>query len=159
MDKLSVNSIESNSGVFIGTVIHADGWSSHSKTNAGFGNLSGAELSHCVGIVIDNDVIDTMIDDADQFLIQHAGRPAEGIHAGTGISLADINVNGMATNAALAVGEVEQTGWSSHSKRNAGVGGSKGINIARHGKSYVFDGDVVDAPIKHNNGGSYGQGR
>lgn len=149
LDKLSVNSIESNSGVFIGTVIHADGWSSHSKSNAGFGSLSGVELSHCVGIVIDNDVIDTLIDDADQFLIHHGGCPAEGVHAGTGISLADINVNGMAANAAVAVGEVEQTGWSSHSKRNAGVGGSKGINITRDGKSYVFDGDIIDAPIKN----------
>ncbi|TCP21951.1 hypothetical protein EV207_13838 [Scopulibacillus darangshiensis] len=65
-DKLSAGSLAASSGIFNGKNIQF-GWSAHSKTNNGFGTLSGNHnnFHDNYNIVFDNDQIDTPIDDRD----------------------------------------------------------------------------------------------
>lgn len=65
-DKLSAGTVSSSSGIFNGKNIQF-GWSSHSKTNNGFGTLGGNHnnFHDNVNVVFDNDQIDTPIDDRD----------------------------------------------------------------------------------------------
>lgn len=65
-DKLSVGTVSSSSGVFNGKNIQF-GWSSHSKTNTGFGTLGGSSnrVNRNINVVFDNDQVDTPIDDRD----------------------------------------------------------------------------------------------
>lgn len=65
-DKLSAGTVSSSSGIFNGKNIQF-GWSSHSKTNNGFGTLGGNsnEMHNNLNIVFDNDQLDTPIDDRD----------------------------------------------------------------------------------------------
>lgn len=65
-DTISVGSIASASGVFNGTNSQF-GWSTHSKTNSGFGTVSGNKclIYRNFSMVYDPDIIDTPIDDRD----------------------------------------------------------------------------------------------
>lgn len=58
-----------------------------------------------------------------------------------------INMNGQDTNSTVSVGEVLQSGWSSHSKQNAGQVSGTGINNTINFFSSIIDNDFVDAPI------------
>ncbi|MEF3304956.1 hypothetical protein [Paenibacillus sp. GYB003] len=67
-DRIVVNSIGPNSGIFVGTNLQY-GWSSHSKTNASMSEMGdNSEVSRNVNVIYDNDAIDTPIDDRDVFL-------------------------------------------------------------------------------------------
>lgn len=68
-DKIVVNTIEVNSGIFVGTNLQYS-WSSHNKVNASFAAVSGErnEVARNVNIIYDNDMIDTPIDDRDVIL-------------------------------------------------------------------------------------------
>ncbi|GAA3405903.1 hypothetical protein ACFFNY_26125 [Paenibacillus hodogayensis] len=68
-DRIVVNAMETNSGIFVGTNLQY-GWSSHSKTNASFSGISGEghQVTRNVNVIYDNDLIDTPIDDRDVFL-------------------------------------------------------------------------------------------
>lgn len=145
---LNVNAVETNSGIFIGSHNAAHGWSSHHKTNSGFGSTTNATTTQCVSIVFDNDVVDAPINDADQFAV---GVPLPAGPSAGAVSFHDINTNAIHTNSTISVGEVEQTGWSSHQKANSGVRGQKGINLTRGDFSAIIDNDVIDSPILDEN--------
>lgn len=67
-DRIVVNTIGPNSGIFVGTNLQY-GWSSHNKTNASFSGLGDhSEVSRNVNVIYDNDMIDTPIDDRDVIL-------------------------------------------------------------------------------------------
>lgn len=61
-NSILVNSIDTNSGIFVGTNTQ-DNWSSNSNNKAGFGDIlgSGNIVSRGVNIFMDNDMIDTPI--------------------------------------------------------------------------------------------------
>ncbi|MBM7646793.1 hypothetical protein JOD45_003027 [Scopulibacillus daqui] len=63
---LSVGSMSASSGVFNGTN-RQFGWSSHSKANSGLGSIGGEkhEIVRNINMVMDNDHLDTPIDDRD----------------------------------------------------------------------------------------------
>jgi hypothetical protein len=65
-DRIMVNAMETNSGIFVGTNTQY-GWSSHSKTNASLMGISGDgnDIGSNLNIIYDNDGIDTPIDDRD----------------------------------------------------------------------------------------------
>lgn len=65
-DTLKVGTVSSSSGIFNGKNIQF-GWSSHSKSNTGFGSLSGHDnkVNKNTNVVFDNDQLDTPIDDRD----------------------------------------------------------------------------------------------
>ncbi len=65
-DRIMVNALATNSGVFVGTNTQY-GWSSHSKTNASLMGISGDgnRIYENVNVIYDNDGIDTPIDDRD----------------------------------------------------------------------------------------------
>ncbi|MDF2721249.1 MAG: hypothetical protein K0Q59_924 [Paenibacillus sp.] len=68
-DRIIVNAMETNSGIFVGTNLQY-GWSSHSKTNAVFSGISGEgnEVNRNINVIYDDDLIDTPIDDRDVIL-------------------------------------------------------------------------------------------
>lgn len=68
-DRIVVNTMETNSGIFVGTNLQY-GWSSHSKSNAAFSGISGNdnEVTRNVNVIYDDDMIDTPIDDRDIIL-------------------------------------------------------------------------------------------
>lgn len=65
-DTLKVGTVSSSSGIFNGKNIQF-GWSSHSKSNTGFGSLGGSDnkVNKNTNVVFDNDQLDTPIDDRD----------------------------------------------------------------------------------------------
>lgn len=146
LNKLTVNSVESNSGIFIGATNLCYGWSSHSKSNNGFGSFSDSTVTKSFCVIYDNDSIDTPIVDSKKFLmIKPKEEPKTDIH------FTDINVNGMETNAAISLGDVDQAGWSSHSKNNVGEGSSTGVNTSINNQIKIVDNDLIDVPITHQN--------
>lgn len=144
-DKLMVNSIDAASAIFFGGTNVANGWSSHSKSNNGFGQSSQSHHTS-LSVIYDQDVIDAPIDDRDHFIIANEKNRA----TSSQISLEDIQVNALEANSSISIGEVSQEGWSSHFKTNSGQGSHKGVNISEGGQSTIVDNDVVDAPIKSN---------
>jgi len=64
IENLQAGSISNTSGIFSGKNIQI-GWSSHGKANSGFGTLGGhhQKVTHNTNVVINNDQIDTPIDD------------------------------------------------------------------------------------------------
>lgn len=61
-NSILVNSIDTNSGIFVGTNSQ-DNWDSNSNNKSGFGNVLGTGniVSRGVNIFMDNDLIDTPI--------------------------------------------------------------------------------------------------
>ncbi|MFC5451069.1 hypothetical protein [Paenibacillus aestuarii] len=143
---LNINSISSSSGVFVSSVNYSIGWSSHSKTNNGLGKFANTSVINCIGTVHDNDVIDSPIDDSDQFTI-HTGNQDKPTN--TVINFSEINVNALTNNSTISVGDIEQTGWSSHSKTNVGEGENQGINVSKGISAVIQDNDSIDAPIRN----------
>lgn len=147
VNNLNVNSIEANSGIFIGATNLSYGWSSHSKSNSGFGSFSNATVTKSYSVIYDNDSIDSPIVDSKKiFVVKPKDSPSQ-----TDINLAEINVNGMETNAAVSVGDIDQAGWSSHSKSNTGEGRNKGINTSAYNTTEIIDNDNFDTPIQSTN--------
>jgi hypothetical protein len=68
-DRIMVNAMETNSGIFVGTNSQY-GWSSHNKTNASVMGVSGDNntIRGNLNVIYDNDLIDTSIDDRDVFI-------------------------------------------------------------------------------------------
>jgi len=67
------------------------------------------------------------------------------------IGFGAINVNALNRNSSISVGEINQPGWSSHSKNNLGAGLLQGFNMVNQ-ISTILDNDVVDAPINDQDG-------
>lgn len=141
---LLVNAIDTNSGIFFGNKNIANGWSSHSKSNNGFGDASNSTI-RSINLIMDNDLIDSPIDDRDVFITNHQHN-AETV---TSVDLHDMQINALDTNSTVSMGEIEQTGWSSHAKANSGGGRHKGVNISRD-FTIIHDEDYIDVPIQDN---------
>lgn len=65
-DKIFVNAMETNSGVFVGTN-NQYCWNAHSKTNASISSISGDSnaFEYNYNVIFDDDAVDTPIDDRD----------------------------------------------------------------------------------------------
>ena len=144
-NKLFVNSVEDSSGIFIGTN-QAIGWSAYSKTNQGFGSLTGSTLVNSMSIVQDPDMIDMPVEDVRNIALQEAG----GSLQQCAIDFHSINANTVFNGSAIDLGENYQLGWRTSRKVNYGVGKYLGANRARQVATIIFDDDVVDAPMQHN---------
>lgn len=68
-DKIMVNAMNINCGVFVGTNTQY-GWNSHNKFNASIARVTGDgnEFCHNVNVIYDNDGMDMTIDDRDTML-------------------------------------------------------------------------------------------
>lgn len=139
---ITVNSIDTSSGIFVG-INNVNNWSSLRKSNYGFGTVSNSFVSENFGLVIDNDLIDTPIEN-------HAVTYMNGSQEVNDIDVKEINVNSLDTNAAVSVGENLLNGWSAHGKRNEATGRSAGISQHKENTNIVIDNDVVDCPINDN---------
>lgn len=66
-EEFEIGTISNSSGVFNSQTNIQFGWSSHSKSNTGFGSLGGQgnKVEQNTNIVFDNDLVDTPIDDRD----------------------------------------------------------------------------------------------
>ena len=67
LNNIMVNAIQNASGIFVGTN-QQSGWSSHHKTNQGFGAVTGARniFEQLTPVIYDNDQVDTPIHTQDQ---------------------------------------------------------------------------------------------
>lgn len=67
-EQINVNGMTNAAGIFIGTNLQT-GWSSHGKSNSGFGTIMGKRnlVNQNMNIVDDRDLLDTPIDDRDRF--------------------------------------------------------------------------------------------
>ena len=74
---IQVQTMSNCSGIFISNINVMYGWSSHSKSNQGFGSIGASNLVRDnINIVYDPDYIDTPIDDRDTYaIIQNSNVP------------------------------------------------------------------------------------
>lgn len=146
LNKININSIITNSGVFIGNN-QASGWTLQTKVNNGFGGGGGTIIGN-TNIVIDNDVIDAPVDDRDLIITNQSQTNKEQTDSQiTLIHFNEVNVNALNRNCSIAIGENDQTNWTSHNKNNYGNGILSGKNLAGRNLNIIRDDDVIDAPI------------
>ncbi|MDQ0188825.1 hypothetical protein JI721_12500 [Alicyclobacillus cycloheptanicus] len=142
-----VGTIAENSGVYIADRNVVFGISSHSKSNNGFGRVDSHNLLYRnVNIVYDSDLIDTPIDDRDVKIYQNQ-TSASGSRE-THVGFDSVNVATITNNSGIYVGDMKITGFDAHSKTNNGLGAISGNrNGEMKNLNYVYDSDVIDAPI------------
>lgn len=141
LNQISINSIETASGVFIG-MNHANNWSSYRKNNYGFGSVINSSVSHNISYVIDNDTVDTPIYNCPTVITnRNPGRIENKIELG------EININELDNNSAVVAGENDLNAWSSHGKQNGGQGRFNGSVQNDHNITQIIDNDVVDCQI------------
>ncbi|OCA85897.1 hypothetical protein A8F94_13680 [Bacillus sp. FJAT-27225] len=141
VDRIDVNSIDTASGIFVG-VNYANNWSSHRKTNYGFGSISNSRVTGNSSFLNDNDLVDTPINSNAVTIMER--QPESSLNH---VDVVGINVNVLDTCAALAVGENDLNGWSSHSKRNNGQGRMIGNIKNERNATYISDQDILDSQI------------
>jgi len=141
LNQVSVNTIDTSSGIFIGTNF-AHNWSSHRKNNYGFGTASNSIVTQNSSYVVDNDFVDTPIDNCPEIIIERVND-----NHGNEINVTEININVLDSGAAVSVGENDLNGWSAHSKRNAGQGRFAGAIQNMMNSSVILDNDIIDTPI------------
>ncbi len=143
---ISVNSIQRNCGIFMGEKNNAVGWSAHGKSNSIFNSIGDSNLLvQNLCLVIDQDLIDTPIDDRDQHIIFDT--PEHDIQK-TNIDIQAININTMIQNSGVFAGHTAITGMESHEKANTATGdiyGEKNLSIGN--VSLNYDPDLVDTII------------
>ncbi|MCQ6280774.1 hypothetical protein [Bacillus sp. EB600] len=143
LNGINVTSIDTSSGIFVG-INNVNNWSSHYKSNHGFGSVTNSTVSDNFGLVIDNDVIDTPIE-------SRAVTYMDGTQQVNNIDVKEINVNSLHTNAAVSIGDNLSNGWSAHGKRNEGMGRSVGTTMVKSNTNIVIDNDLIDSQIYNNN--------
>ncbi|WP_042456768.1 hypothetical protein [Neobacillus dielmonensis] len=143
---IHVQTMERQSGIFIGERNIAIGWSAHGKENRVIGSISGQSnlLFHNISILNDPDIVDTPIDDRDINIA-----PETTSHANTtNVHLKSLHVNGMQPASSLFVGEGHVTGIDANQKSNATQGNINGNNnLIESNMNKNNDQDVVDAII------------
>ncbi|TCP28902.1 hypothetical protein EV207_11424 [Scopulibacillus darangshiensis] len=139
-NNLSVSTIGTNSGIFIGNN-SAHGWHSSNKSNQGFGSGSGSTFYKTVSMVMDNDSIDTVINDVNQ--TDAPGKRTASNVIDT-IKFDSINVGIASVATSVSVGENYQENWRSHYKENKGFGTASGINKFKMANNSVSDNDNID---------------
>ncbi|MGJ7910477.1 hypothetical protein [Neobacillus sp. LXY-1] len=144
---INVQTMQRQSGIFIGEKNHAIGWSAHGKENSVIGKISGQSnfLFHNISILNDPDFIDTPIDDRDiniSFETPDNGNTSS-------LDLESINVNAMFQNSAVFVGKGHVTGMDGNEKINYAQGSLFGNqNQFVHNVNTTNDQDVFDAIIE-----------
>jgi len=143
---IHVQTMQRQSGIFIGERNSAIGWSAHGKENRVIGSISGQSnlLLHNTLILNDPDIVDTPIDDRDINL--HVEQPNDN-HT-TNLTLESVNVNAMTNNNSLSIGKGHINGMDGNNKNNYSIGNLYGHeNQIRHNVNYVDDQDGVDGII------------
>lgn len=143
---INVQTMERQSGIFIGEQNSAIGWSTHGKENSVIGKISGKSnfLFRNISILIDPDIIDTPIDDRDI----HIALENSCAEKTTNLNLTSLNVNGMQTGSALFVGKGHVTGMDANQKSNASQGNLNGNkNRLAHNVNITNDQDCIDGMI------------
>jgi hypothetical protein len=145
---IRVNTIQRNSGIFIGEHNTAIGWSAHGKSNTAFGSIGQANvIAYNFALLLDPDLIDTPIDDRDQHLL-YEDSAGETAGANPNIHINAVNVNAMSQNAGIFMGNTQINGMEAHGKGNSGAGDVYGANNLSVGNvNQNYDPDLIDAII------------
>lgn len=149
---IRVQTMQRQSGIFIGERNIASGWSSHSKENRVIGNISGQSnlLQHNISILNDPDIVDTPIDDRDINLTLDNQNDD---HT-TNFTLESLNVNAMSHSNSICIGKSHINGMDANDKTNYTQGnlyGSKNQlinNVNINHDQDVVDGIINDQDIK-----------
>lgn len=139
---LTVNNVESSSGIFIGTN-HALGWSSYAKTNQGFGSISDSSLSHSLGIVHDPDIVDAGVRDVRSIHLSETPNQAQQ----SIVNFESLRANSLNNGSAIDLGDNKQLGWRSSRKNNYGASKVVGRTAMKQVAGFALDNDTVDAPV------------
>jgi hypothetical protein len=145
INKIDVTNIDTASGIFVGTN-YSNNWSSHRKNNYGFGSVSNSNIYQNSSYVVDNDIVDTPINQNTVNVIERG----KNINNNK-VEVLEIKINVIDTNSALSLGENELNGWSSHGKRNGGQGRFIGEFQNTQNSGVIFDQDIIDTPIDNVN--------
>jgi len=135
-----------NSGIFIGNN-QSHHWRSHVKINNGFGTMHSSTLSHSLNIVIDNDMVDTIV--AETSDNQTTPITKETTSHTTKLQLNTINAHTLHQNATLSVGDNNQRNWRTHNKYNNGLGMLIGSNKVKQSTNVIEDNDKIDTMISN----------
>ncbi|MFC7391756.1 spore germination protein [Scopulibacillus cellulosilyticus] len=152
-EQLSINNIDSNSGIFIGNN-HANGWSYSHKSNNGFGTISG-QVKDAIQIIFDNDHVDMPVNERQYYFHEEPDDEPNtednnySIFSEQNIAFDEVNVNSLSSNATVTMGNNRQNEWHAYSKTNSGLGRLVGENHAYQTSTKIIDNDFIDAPIQH----------
>jgi hypothetical protein len=144
---INVQTMQRQSGIFIGERNNAIGWSAHGKENSVIGGISGQSnlLFHNISILNDPDFIDTPIDDRDiNISFENSGEETQNLS----LTLESLNVTSMDQNSSVFVGKGHVTGMDANEKVNFSQGGLFGNqNHLLNNLNINNDQDVIDAII------------
>jgi hypothetical protein len=148
---IHVQTMQRQSGIFIGERNIAIGWSAHGKENRVIGSISGQSnlLYQNISILNDPDLVDTPIDDRDINLSFDC--PGDDT---TNIQLESININAMTHSNSVSVGKGHINGMNANDKANYTQGhlfGSQNqlINNQNINNDQDFaDGIIFDQDVK-----------
>ncbi len=144
---ISIQTMNQQSGLFIGDRNNAVGWSAHGKTNSIFGAIAGNSniLFRNFNFLNDPDNIDTPIDDRDIHIISEE----QGNENLLKVSMESINVSTMNQNSNLFIGKGNLTGIDGNQKQNKAYGSTYGNrNQSIHNINYLSDPDMIDGNIQ-----------
>lgn len=143
---IQVQNISDCSGVFISSSNVMHGWSSHSKSNNGFGSIGASNLvERNVNIVYDPDYLDTPIDDRDNYTLIQNDRTESSDQF---IGFDKIVVNSITSNSGIFVGKSNLNGLDRNSKENIGYGSMTGNgSVSLGNQTIVSDEDIIDGVI------------
>ncbi|MFJ5717632.1 hypothetical protein [Neobacillus sp. NPDC093127] len=149
---INVQTMQRQSGIFIGEENNAIGWSTHGKENNVIGGISGQSnlLFQNISILNDPDFIDTPIDDRD-INISFANPSKEDASS---ITLGSVNVNTMEQNSSVFLGNAHVTGMDANEKVNFSQGAVFGNqnqflnNLNTNNDQDFIDGIMEDQDIK-----------
>ncbi|MFF2447884.1 hypothetical protein ACFVSW_12365 [Neobacillus sp. NPDC058068] len=149
---INVQTMQRQSGIFIGEENNAIGWSTHGKENNVIGGISGQSnlLFHNISILNDPDFIDTPIDDRD-INISFGNPSKEDV---SNITLGSVNVNTMEQNSSVFLGNSHVTGMDANEKVNYSQGAVFGNqnqllnNVNTNNDQDFIDGIMEDQDIK-----------
>lgn len=147
LHKIEINSIETMSGLFIGTN-EVVGWTNQGKTNIGFAQTDASILLGCTSLVIDNDFMDIPVHVEVQSLDRTA-YPDGALTDTTTVLLNAIDVNVVQGASAISVGENKLNHWTTQFKNNMGNGNFIGKTLNSRNINAVKDHDTIDMPIQH----------
>ena len=143
---IKVQTMQRQSGIFIGENNKAIGWSAHGKDNSVIGSISGQSnlLYNNISILSDPDFIDTPIDDRDINISLENG--CDENHT-SNLSLNNLQVNSM-QDSTLFVGDGQVTGMDANEKANYSQGSIFGNkNQLLNNLNINNDQDQIDAII------------
>ncbi|PFN83307.1 hypothetical protein COJ85_27785 [Bacillus sp. AFS076308] len=143
---IHIQTMQRQSGIFIGERNVAIGWSAHGKENSVIGNISGQSnlLLHNISILNDPDLVDTPIDDRDiNISFENPGDTNT-----TNLTMESLNVNKLEQNSSVFLGKAHVNGMDSNQKGNSSQGTVNGNkNQLLNNLNINNDQDFIDAII------------